>query len=90
MVGSVSRRWSSSSSVAEESSSVSTQEETKTSSAAPPAVDAHPKSYGGIQEDAHGVASGTHEEHDNRGDDQESIRDVGYDMSKVTKPSGGE
>lgn len=89
VIGSVSRRWSSSSSVVEETSSASPSEESSTSSA-PPAVEADTKSYGGVQEDPHKVASGTHEEHDKSGTDQESIRDVGYDMSKVSKPSGGE
>lgn len=88
---SVSRRWSSSSSTAEEGSSVSeTKTTTNSSSSAPPAVDADPKSYGGVQDDPHKVASDTHGEHDQRGDDQESISSVGYDMSKVSKPAGGE
>jgi hypothetical protein len=86
MVGSVSRRWSSSSSVAE--GGVSSTEES--SSAAPPAVDADTRSYGGVQEDRNKVASITHEEHANRGDDQENLSDTGYDMSKVSKPSGDE
>lgn len=88
MVGSVSRRWSSSNSSSVAENSVETS--SSSSSSAPPAVDADPKSYGGVQEDAHQVASNTHEEHDKRGIDQESFRDVGYDMSKVSKPSGGE
>lgn len=88
----VSGRWSSSSTstVEESSSSVSSPEDTTSSSSAPPAVDAHPKSYGGIQDDPHKVASSTHEEHDQRGDDQESISSVGFDISKVSKPAGGE
>jgi len=94
MIGSVSRRWSSSSSAVEEGSSVSetttTTTTTTSSSSAPPAVDADHKSYGGIQDDPHKVASDTHGEHDKRGDDQESISSVGYDMSKVSKPAGGE
>jgi hypothetical protein len=53
-------------------------------------VDADPKSYGQVQDDAHKVASDTHGEHDKRGDDQESISSVGFDMSKVSKPAGGE
>lgn len=93
MMRSVSRRWSSSGSAAEESSSVSettTTTTTTSSSSAPPAVDADIKSYGGVQDDPHKVASDTHGEHDKRGDDQESISSVGYDMSKVSKPAGGE
>lgn len=87
---SVSRRWSSSSSSVSESSSISPAEPDTSSAAAPPAVDADIKSYGAIQEDHHEVASRTHEEHEERGVDQENYRDVGFDMSKVSKPSGGE
>lgn len=53
-------------------------------------MDADHKSYGAVQEDHHKVASDTHGEHEERGDDQESISGVGYDMSKVSKPAGGE
>lgn len=88
MVGSVSRRWSSSSSVAEGATASSPDE--SSSSTAPPAVHADTKSYGGVQEDHHEVANSSHEEHTNRGDDQEKLADTGFDLSKVTKPSGDE
>lgn len=86
MVGSVSRRWSSSSSVAEGAASNAEDG----SSVAPPAVDADTRSYGSVQENPHEVASSSHEDDDNRSDDQEKLSDTGYDMSKVSKPAGGE
>lgn len=85
MIGRVSRKWSSTSSQAAEEGA-----ESSTSSAAPPAVEADIKSYGTVQEDEHKVANDTHDEHKERPIEQESLESVGYDMSKVSKPSGGE
>lgn len=88
MIGRVSGRWSSTTTTA--SVAEGSEDTSSSSSSAPPAVDADAKSYGAVQEDAHKVATGTHNEDDKHGEIQESISDVGYDMSKVTKPSGSE
>lgn len=87
MIGGASRRWSSTSSTTEEGAEFSTS---SGSSAAPPAVEADTKSYGTVQEDGHKVASDTHDEHKERPIEQESLESVGFDMSKVSKPAGGE
>jgi len=94
-MGTVSRGWSSRSRHSEGGTNNNNRAEEVedpqgSSSSAPPAVDADAKSYGGLQQHPGKVADRAHEEHVKHGIDQESIRDVGYDMSKVSKPSGDE
>nr|PNR50138.1 hypothetical protein PHYPA_012035 [Physcomitrium patens] len=84
-IGSVSWRWSSSSrGVAEESTSTGDLN----GDSAPPAVHADSNSYG-VKGDNQ-AADSSLEEFDNKGDGQEGLQDVGYDMSKVSKPAGDE
>ncbi len=71
--------------------STAQQQETSTvSNTIPAATENSGKSYGAVQDDPHHVAHSTHEEWNSKEDDQERLETVNYDMSKVTRPSGGE